>query len=82
MIWPAKLAVILFGHAMASVGVVAWLVMALPPLSLAKIAHRRHHPPLDEQDPPAWFVVLARAILVLALMALCLAILRGGDGLH
>jgi hypothetical protein len=77
MIW-AKLTVILFGHAIALVSLAAWLAICARhawPRSLAAIRYCRRHPPLDEQEPPGWLAPLARAVLVLALVALGLATL-------
>jgi hypothetical protein len=80
----AKSAAVLLGCATA----LAWLLGYLPvtayqtyALVLARISHGHHHPPLDEQEPPRWLAPLARAVLVMALAALGMAmLLDDGDG--
>jgi hypothetical protein len=83
MNWSARSAAILFGHATA----VAWLVACLPiaayqtyALVLARISHGHRHPPPDQQEPPRWLAALARAVLVMALAALGMAMLLDDGG--
>jgi hypothetical protein len=84
MFWPAQLAIILVGHAIAWRSVGAWSAAAARralPRGFATLRHYRHQPPVEEQEPPAWLAPLARVVLVLALAALGLAtLLDGGDG--
>jgi hypothetical protein len=50
-------------------------------LVLARISHGHRHPPLDEQAPPRWLAPVARAVLVMAVTALGMAMLLDGvDG--
>ncbi len=82
MIWSAKQLVILSGGAIAWGLLATWLALVAPPASRIGLVTRRHcrpHPPVQEQEPPAWLLVLARAVLVLALAALGLAMLLAGD---
>jgi hypothetical protein len=77
MNWPAKSAAVLFGYATASAWLVGWLPIAayqICALVLARISHGRH-PPLDQQEPPHWLAAVARAVLVMALAALGMAML-------
>jgi hypothetical protein len=86
MIWSVKQTVIPFGCAIALELLAAWsALVARPaaPFSLATTRHSRRHPLLQEQEPPAWLIVLARAVLVLALAALGFATsLDCVDGSH